>query len=271
MPVKPETSTRKTSYPFKPLRKEDIHPRVSAFIYGFPGSGKTYLSRTLMDHPHLMPALICVCDAGELTIKDLADEENFVVVRADLAVLSDVFNFLASTRSQFRSVFIDNITELHRSALIERARITSANKPRTEHEYTQNDYGIARNQILSVTSAFALKLPNTSVFVTSLAHSLTDETTGSVTIEPALAGKLTGEVPGYFDVVGYLSVETPKPMQLRQATKEGKPAPEAQRVLTVSASSKIPIARNRGGLLGVAVEDPNLAKIYEQITGIPAT
>lgn len=250
------------------VKQSDIQRRVSALIYGFPGAGKTYLARSIAADPKLLPAIIVVCDSGELTLKDLVNETDFIVVRGDLSSLSHVFNFLNSAKgTDIKTIFIDNLTELHRTAMQERAKISSQNKEnRSEHEYTQNDYGVARNQILSVVGSFATKLPNHNVFATALAYNNQNELTNQTTIEVDLAGKLGVEVPGYFDLVGYLGVDTPKPSVIRAAEKAGKPAPQSQRVLIPYQTRQIPIARNRGGVFTEPIYDPNLSLIHDAMS-----
>ncbi len=252
---------------YKTKSREDIKQRVSAFIYGFPGAGKTFLARSLVEHKELCPALIVVCDAGDMTIKDLVDDTNFVVAPGTFDNLTAIFEEVSGKNpDKFKSIFIDNLTELHRTALLDRARITSTNKPRSEYEFTLNDYGVARNQILAVVSAFATQLPDINVFATALAVNQTDEFTGKTSIIPDLSGKLGAEVPGYFDLVAYLNVENPRPIDIKKAEKAGKEAPTSYRLLTVNQSSTIPVARNRGGKFTENLENPILWDIYDRMT-----
>jgi len=252
---------------FKTKAKDDIKPRVSAFIYGFPGAGKTYLARTLLGDENLFPALIVVCDAGDMTIRDLINDETFVVAPGTFENLTAIFAELSGKNGGgFKSVFIDNLSELHRTALLDRARISSENKSRSEYEFTQNDYGVARNQILAVVSAFATKLPDINVFATALAMPTIDEQTGRSTVLPDLAGKLSVEVPGYFDLVAYLDVEAPKASEVRRAEKAGEPLPKLERVLVVNQTSSTPIARNRGGTFTADIHNPCLDDIHRIMT-----
>lgn len=246
---------------------KDIKPRVTAFIYGFPGSGKTYLARTLLDSESLYPALIVVCDAGDMTIKDLVNEDTFVVAPGTFENLTAIYAELSGKNNGgFKTVFIDNLTELHRTALLERAKLSSANKPRSEYEFTQNDYGIARNQILAVISAFATKLPGINVFATAIAVPSIDERTGRQMVLPDLAGKLGVEVPGYFDLVAYLDTEAPKPRDVRAAQKAGTKPPGVERILRVNQTPNAPVARNRGGVFDSDIYDPSLRDIYTAMT-----
>jgi|GEM_PF-5270098 len=244
-------------FPFPTIATNAATRRFTAFIYGFSGSGKTYLARTVLDDPALFPALVCICDRGDLTLKDVIDNEKLVVANTRaIADFNPIFEYLKGRNNVFKTVIIDNLSELHRSGLIDQAKRSSQNKDaRTGHEFTQQDYGIVRNQILSVVSNFALEL-NINVIFTALASQNTDQVTGITSIEPNLSGKLAFEVPGYCDVVGYLFEKTPT---LRDQ-KEGRT--ESVRMLQVTQSTNVQAARNRGGKLGKEVVNPTLPKIF---------
>lgn len=251
----------------KPI--EDLTPRVSMLFYGFPGSGKTYLARSLLGHPDLYPALVAVCDNGELTLRDVICPD-LTAVRADFSVLEDIFEILTTKGNRYKSLFIDNLTVLHQTALFNRAAISSANKvERSKYELTQNDYGVARNQMLAVIGAFAMRpeLATVNFFATCLGTPTQDEATGNRLIEPTLAGKLMTEVPAYFDVVGYLETITPRAIDIKKAQADGKVL-KSYRKLTVNQTSVIPIARNRGNVLGDEVINPSLPELVLKVKAV---
>lgn len=250
--------TPTNKYPFATVSSGDIPDRVTGFIYGPSGSGKTFMVRSAVEDPDMFPILVCSCDSGELTLRDLIDDDKLVVTQTGLEELSNVFNYLHSRQNRFKTVVIDNLTELHRRALMARGdQRVAEGKAKTVGEFTMQDYGIARTQILAVVSNFALQLTGMNVFFTALSTTVTDELSGAVSYEPDIAGRLSGEVPGYCDVVGYLTVDTPSAAEVRKAEREGRTLP-IERVLITNATRQVPIARNRGGKLGDKVQNPTL-------------
>lgn len=250
----------------KPTKESAV--RISAFIYGISGAGKTFLARSLLGHPDLYPALVVVCDNGELSITDLIGPD-FGVIRGTFATLEDVFEILsAKPPSKYRSLFIDNISQLQQNALSARSE-AGQSAGRAAYELTQQDYGIARNQLNWVIGAFATRpeVEKINLFVTALAQTELDEATGARLTVPALAGKTQGEIPALFDVVGYLERKTPKASEMRKAELAGKTlAP--WRELTVNQTSSVLFARNRGNLLGEdVVRNPTLPELYKRMTG----
>lgn len=249
-------------FPFATIASNTLTTRFTAFIYGFSGSGKTYLARTVLEDIRMYPALVCICDRGDLTLRDIVDDEKLVVTNTrSFGDFNPIFEYLKSRNNVFKTVIVDNLSELHRSGLIDQAKRSSQNKDsRTGHEFTQQDYGVVRNQLLGLVSNFALEL-NINVIFTALASSSVDQITGVTSIEPNLSGKLAHEVPGYCDVVGYLSVKTPT---LREQ-KEGRVEPV--RTLQVTQSSNVQTARNRGGKLGQEMQNPTLSRIFSAMVG----
>jgi len=235
--------------PFKRLTKNTAEMQtISAFIYGFSGAGKTYLARTALENPNTAPILVLMCDNGELTLNDLMDSPDLDVVRiTSMGSFNNVFRYLANTKiCRYKTVFIDNLTELQRKVLMTHA----ADNKQPDGVITQQDYGVTRNLILNLVSKFALNLRHLNVVFTSLAHNLQEEATGYQYVTPDLAGKLAFEVPGYCDIVGFLEVKTPR----RRSKQPNKP----HRILTVSQTTRCPTARNRGGFLPDEVIEPTI-------------
>lgn len=251
-----------------PTVKAAVPTRFSAFIYGYSGSGKSYMLRSLVEDPALNPALVLVCDSGHATYQDLIDEDKFFV--AETPNIDDVItmtDWLLKQKNVFRTVVIDNATELHRSALMAAARNRVATTGRgTISTLEQSDYGVARLQILNIMSTLAMRLPNVNIVVTALAADYNDEMMGLQQIVPNLGGKLAAEVPGFFDIVGYLWTKTPTANERREAEKAGKKLTPV-RMLTTNQTNTVIQARNRGGKLGTEVVDPTFPRIYSLFTG----
>lgn len=253
--------TPQSPFPFETVTQQKLVQRVTGFIYGASGAGKTFMIRSAVENPDMYPVLVCSCDSGELTLKDLIDNEKLVVAQTGLDDLSRILSFVSGPKNTFKTIVIDNLTELHRRALMTRSTMrVESGKAASIGELTMQDYGIARTQLLSVVSNYALNLKGINVFFTALSHTVVDELSGAVSYEPDLAGRLSGEVPGYCDVVGFLTVKTPSASDLRKAERAGKTL-RSTRVLVTNQTRQVPIARNRGGKLGDEMVNPTLPKI----------
>lgn len=237
--------------------------RFSAFIYGLTGAGKTYLARTALDSP-LAPILVCSCDAGHLTLKDVLGETLVVTPIENVTDFTAIGKYLSSSANIFNTVMIDNLSELHRVTLLARAAANSQGKTRDAFTLTQQDYGEARNQMLSLVSQFVLGLPKMNVIATALAVKAQGE--DSSTIEVSLGGKLAYELPSFFDVVGYLSKVPHDVRMIKQLRDAKQPIPPESRVLQVESTNVISQARNRGGYLPDKIVNPSLAEIYKLLT-----
>lgn len=251
--------------PFRTVNKGDILARFSLFVWGFSGAGKTYLARTAVESDITSPILVCVCDRGHLTLKDRIDGDKMVVtLTPDFADFNPIYDFLKRGQHPFKTVMIDNITELHRRTLVQRADVASQGKSRTAFEFTMQDFGVVRNQVLALVSTFVLDL-NMNVVVTALAMESQDDSTGTVRLSPDIPGKLGHEIPGFFDFVGYLSVQTPTAKDRREAEREGKEV-HPVRHLQLTQTSRIQDARNRAGVLGDFMINPTLPQIAAAVT-----
>ena len=243
--------------------------KMTAFIYGFSGAGKSFLLRSLVESELLYPALILVCDAGHATYIDLADNEKLTVVPTPgLGAVQKMTQWLLTNKHPYKTVAIDNVSEAYRTSLLDMARKRVAEKGRGElYALEQADYGYARNQFHGVISDFAMTFPG-NVIATALAVEMGDEMSGLTYIEPNLAGKLNAEVPGFFDLVGFLSMKTPSAAERREAAKLNKPEPKSQRILRVAQSSTVRQARNRGDKFPDEIVSPNLARMFKTFIGV---
>ncbi len=251
----------------KILTKSDIASKLSVFVYGMSGSGKTFLASTLLNDEDLLPALVLVCDGSELTLKKYMSEVKHVginVMQADLDSIEDAYDDLTDPKNKYKTVFLDNITALHRICLENQAKKGSTGKARTEYEYTMQDYGIARAQVLTILDRF-LALP-TSLITTCWASANIEEGSGKRTIDPNLSGKLAFEIPGMFNVCGYLYNKEASANEQAKAKLQGKVIPGV-RSLLVSATKEIPAAKDRSGLLGTEVLNPTIPMIKQLLNG----
>jgi len=246
--------------PFTPITFNASMERITAFIYGSSGSGKTYMLRTLENIPQLYPALIIVCDQGHLSLKGIDQGKITLTTATTYQELNDIYEY-ALTAQEYKTVVLDNISELHRRFLIDKAKERNKGKGNTDlFGLVENDYGNARSKIMDVLAGYALNLPQ-NVIVNALSHEYIDNDTERRYIKPKLFGQVAEEAPGLFDLVGYLTIYNPTAKEKREAQrlkKEIKP----ERQLYTQETSKIKEARIRGNVLPPVISNPTWDLIY---------
>src|SRR5690606_7843848 len=95
------------------------------------------------------------------------------------------------------------------------------------------------------------------VIMTALSQEVKDETDGSITVKPALPGKLADEVSAMLDIVLYLaSVET----------RENGKTTMIRRALT--ASTRKFVAKDRSGRLPQTIDNPTVSGILDLIVPV---
>ena len=273
MPPQRKKKARSTGGLNFPLPKiESVTPtRFTAYIYGFSGAGKTYMLREVAKPP-LSPALIMVCDEGQASFQDLITEDKITAVATtDLTAISDIFNWLVRIQEagklHYKTIVIDNISELHRDTLRWHAENrASGNSGKSDFEHTQSDYGNARTQIMSVVASFVKTFREVNFIVTSTASRTQDAITGMTYIDPGLPGKLSQEIPGFFDLVGFLEMRQPHPSEVRKA-KASNITLSPSRVLVVDQTNTISSARCRGGVFTGEVINPSFTDFHSKFTG----
>ena len=264
--TKPVLQPGKVNLPL-PTVKTTAPRRFTSFVYGYSGAGKSYMLRSLLSDSALFPALVLVCDSGHATYIDLSNDDTFQIVETPtIENVIEIINWLGTNSHPFKTLAIDNVTELHRTALNEAASRRVNDKGRgTTYRLEQSDYGEARNQILSSLATVAMQMPRLNFITTALAYDVADEMTGLSYVQPNLAGKLATEIPGFFDICGYLYTKSPTASERRQAEREGKKL-QSHRILVTAQTQTIVQARNRGGKLNEQVIDPTWPKIYKLFT-----
>jgi len=221
----------------------------TVFIYGGPGSGKTYSLSTLLLNEDILPVLIVSCDGGHKSIVDFCDGEKLILVEANnLDQLSEYYNWCVENDV---TLVIDNITELYRS--VQQQQKFDRDPSFKSSDFS--DYGVPREKFLWLFQN--VKNAPINILVTALDNRFT-HSTGTTGIEPNLGGKLAAEIPSFFDVVGYMEVQVPTAIE-----KRNNPKAKAERVIICNPQGEVKIARNRGNCLN-DVEKPNLGLIFSK-------
>lgn len=218
---------------------------VKALIYGEPGAGKTYLACTAPDVLVLLtePA---VSDMTMLAVnRDLGIDPAVWDISTD-EDLQEAFDYLASGDHGFKTVVVDSLTDLNRRMM--RRVIDAAVRKRPTHDPDvpeQGDWFKVQERMRYIIRMFR-DLPMNVVF-TTLAMDVREEMKTLPMVQPK---SLAYEIPAYFNLVGYLSVDRSSGVHVRKLLVE---------------PTEVFVAKNPGGCLPPIVENPNLGEIFNKI------
>lgn len=224
---------------------------LKMLIYGPPGAGKTVLAATASEVPEMSPVLYVDVEGGTLSIRDKKVDVLRIKTFTELAQLLEV---LRSGHHNWRTVVIDSLTEVQKLNMYEVMKKVVAQDPSRDPDMPGlREYGKNAEQIRRLIRGYR-DLANTHVIFTALASEVKDEKTGVVKVYPALTGKLATEIPGFLDVVAYLSV----------AEQDGAEI----RVLVTDMTSRI-MAKHRTPISGVRLpkflKNPTMKQIYQVV------
>jgi phage nucleotide-binding protein len=222
---------------------------LKMIVYGASGSGKTSLAKTIGE-----PTLVISSEAGLLSLQGndidviditVDDQGKLIPKEKRIARLGEVYSFLQTEPAKkYKWIFIDSLTELSQN-LMEQLYLEFPDRSQTLPMYGE----------LSKRSRALIKtfrdLPNFNVIFTALDEVEKDEA-GMRYTGIQMVGKISTQVPAFFDEVFYLHVFT---------DEKG----ETKRQIITSNSEKLR-CKDRSGKLS-KVEDANLSLIINKIRG----
>lgn len=224
------------------------HAKV--LLYGDSGVGKT-TAAAIAPKP-----LIVDCEGGTMSLGRITGYEKAVDAQtirpSSYSDLQQLYSYLQGGQHDRETVIIDSLTEVQAMSMDE--ILSDPKRPEKFDRETPvlQDYGRNTNRMRKLVRAFR-DLPMNVVF-TCLPSESKDETDGTVTVSPALTKKLSADVMGYVDVVGYMFVTS---------NKDGEV--QARRMLAQPRGKFL--AKDRSGALGVGIDNPTLYNILHRVTG----
>lgn len=221
-------------------------------IYGEPGAGKTYFGGTAAGHPELSPILLIDIEGGALTLRG---KDVDVVQARTMKKVQEIQNALVKQKEPYyKTVMLDSGTELQKLDMRTVMAEQYNKRPDTTDIYvpSQREWGKSGERMRMIIRSFR-DLP-CNVIITALLAQDRDDKTGVTYMFPSFPGKLRGEVPGFFDIVGLL-----------RATMETEGG-ESQIIRTLQvAKTDRTIAKDRTDSLAGLVRNPTLPDIWETI------
>jgi hypothetical protein len=226
--------------------------RLKCLVFGSSGAGKTTLISTAEE-----PVLIISFESGLLSIagKDIdvidatTDDAGNLLPKGDrINRLKEVYQFLLTedARAKYKWIAIDSLTELAQNI------IEDLHTKFTDRKDGFVMWGEYAKEIKGIIKAFR-DLPYYSVIFTALATEDKDESARRY-YKINVQGKISEELPAYFDEVFYLFVKD---------NDDGT----STRKLLCKAHAAVPFAKDRSGKLS-EFEEPNLTTIAHKIKGV---
>ncbi len=224
---------------------------LNLLIYGDPGVGKTTFCGTAMDHPDTFPMLVLDVEGGSVTLRNRPNID--VIQVRTIKQVSDAYNTLFSQEScPYRTVILDSLTELQKLDMRTVMQQRFNDKPdSTDIDVPdQRAWGKSGERMRMIVRAYR-DLP-CNVIMTALATHEKDDKTGSTCYYPSLPGKLRNEVPGFFDIVGYM-----------RAVDSGGDEGITRTMQTVKTEKVI--AKDRTNALDALIVAPSIPLMWEAI------
>ena len=230
---------------------------LKMLIYGESGAGKTTLIGTAQDSPLTNPAFLLDIEGGSTVLNDKPQ----IDVRQARKMIGDgsvqeIADILHKNPKYYKLFSLDSLTELREIDMSEVMQEQFNKKPETTDIYVPSprEWGKSGSRVKEVLR-YLKDLP-CHVVVTTLVSESTNDRTGITKIEPMLPGQLKGQVPGFFDIVGYLRV----------TIKNG----EAVRTMQFAKTERV-MAKDRTKALPDVLEEPTIPEIWDIIFKAGAT
>jgi hypothetical protein len=190
--VKPKTN----GLPFKTAKSTATDFPFKIFIYGDPGSGKTFSSVTA-------PApMVLLTERNGLHSIRQSNPDALVKYCEDADDIRDVLKLALNGELEahgVKTLVVDSLTEVQRMFADEIMRKKGASD---EQRMSLPDWGLLTEKMRKFMRC--LRDLDLHVVATALSDTATDESTGHIKHFPSFAGrKLSSEVSQFFNVVGY--------------------------------------------------------------------
>lgn len=233
-------------------------------VYAPAKQGKTTLLGSAVGDERLTPMILADLEAGTASIRSkvrrVAIEELGKPLKDRIDVVritrwddyDRLYRYLEVNDHPYKAIALDSLTEVNYLSLSTVVEEAKAADPRHEDLPEQRDYGKSSFQLRRLIRFFR-DLPM-HVFFTALDAIEIDPISRKEKIVPNLIGKLSREVVGLVDVVGYLAI-----------VEEGN---EVFRSLLVQPVGRyVAGQRCEDGRLGEAIDKPTLPEILDRFLG----
>ena len=218
---------------------------INALFYGPPGVGKTVLAGSADAVPEMRPVLFIDVEGGTMSLRNFYPEVDVVRVQT-WQDMQKVYDALYDGDHGYSTVVLDSLTEIQKFSMYNIMRALVRKEPDRDPDIPgMREWGKNIEQIRALVRAFR-DLPVHTIF-TALVAIDKDSKTGISQARPSLSGKLSAEVGGFVDIVGYTYTKV----------IEG----QIERFILTQGTDR-QIAKDRSGRLPQVIESPTMEKIY---------
>lgn len=243
-------TAKKIENPFKEtlniVHPFEAVPYLNSLIYGNPGVGKTTLLGTAQDHPMTTPVLIIDVEAGVTTLRRRKDIDVISVRTVDEIV--KIHKELHDNPGYYKTVGLDSVTELQKLDMRGIMREVVMKRPDLDEDVpSQREWGKSGERMRRIVRAFR-DLPCHTLMTALVSEQRDNENV--LMFQPSLPGKLRQEVPGFLDIVGYMT----------SGTEDG----EIVRTIQFTGTRRV-TAKDRTDALGDLVKNPTVPMLWDLI------
>jgi phage nucleotide-binding protein len=224
---------------------------LNILVYGDPGAGKTYFGGTAEDSPLTSPVLFLDIEGGTATIRKRKgiDVRRIRSMKEIESIYNTLYKSIDNESIYYKTVVIDSLSELadvDMKLIMKNAK--NANPDKVDEDVpSPREWGKARNHIRTIVRAFR-DLP-CNVICTAQLFTLQEENQPTK-YSPGFAGKLRVEVPGFMDIVGYMSAKSSGEVITRR--------------MQVQGTNRV-VAKDRTATLGTVLENTNVPDMFTLI------
>lgn len=262
-----------------PFHLEAPHTRrrhLKLLVYGNYGTGKTTLAGSSAMVESMRDVLVINAESGDLALTPFQDAIDTIQVTQykHMSAIKDFLTAHCKARDagdieklkemesrlrgyevdepkQYNTVIIDSLSEVEQYCMNQLLGITDTTKLDEEVASAEwSEYKRNHSMIQRLVRAFR-DLPMNVIFI--CAEQFNQDETKKYKYSPALTGKLSKQVQGFMDMVGYLAIGTPK--------DDGS----VPRRLYVLPTGKYDAKHRYANFKGSFFEDPSMQSILDEV------
>lgn len=221
---------------------------IKMLVFGESGAGKTTFLGTAQDSGLTSPTLLIDVEGGSVVLNDKPNVDVRQV--RSTAGVEEIADILHKHKKYYATIQLDSLTDFRDINMAEVMMDQYKKKPETtdRHVPSPREWGRSGSQIKEVLR-YLKDLP-CHVIVTTLLEVKQDQRTGIEKMQPLLPGQLGKQVPGFFDIVGFL----------RATEKNGT----SLRTMQFKKTERV-MAKDRTKALPDVLDNPTIPEIWDLI------